>query len=92
MSDRSLTLLELHLDGANVQIGPKRIVRSKTSDAKEYPEDPDEETPASRGATPVGALVSVVVVLLAIVAIVGRARQSAARDSGLELEDEAEEN
>jgi len=88
MSDRSLTLLALHLEDASVQIGPKRIDRSAGGEATDQSDqEPDGETAAGRSVSPIVTLVSVIVVLASVAAILGRVRGPDAAD-GIELEDE----
>jgi hypothetical protein len=92
MSDRSLTLLALHLDDAAIQIGPKRIDRSTPDAGDTAPDDTGGEEPTERGgARPVATLVSVIVVILAIVAILRRVGGPAESD-GIDLEDAASED
>jgi hypothetical protein len=88
MSDRSLTLLALHLQDASIQIGPKRIDRSSSDDeSDESPAEPSaDESTGGQSASPIAAFVALIVVLVTIAAIVGRVRGSVADE--IELEDE----
>jgi hypothetical protein len=90
MSDRSLTLLAIHLEDAHVQIGPKRIDRSNADSAEDTTdEEPAGETDRGGSARPIPILLSIVVVLATLVAIVTRVRGPAEDDQSIDLESEA---
>jgi len=83
MSDRSLTLLALHLEDARIQIGPLGVGRSGSTDAEAGgPNEPATEPPGE-GATPVGVVLALVVTLLAILALRRRSRSEKEDEDGL---------
>jgi hypothetical protein len=96
MSDRSLTLLAIHFDDTELQIGPKRIGTSDTADPADadtdgHPDSTAATAPAEDGNTagPLAVLVAVVLAVLAIAALLGRARSgSTAVDTAVDHDHE----
>ncbi|WP_418282034.1 hypothetical protein [Halorubrum sp. DTA98] len=91
MSDRSLTLLEIHLGDARIQLGSKTLDVSSDDEAAEPPdsdvdEDESEHAGSSRSGRTIGAGLLVVLVVVALAAIAWKVLGETDLDAADELD------